>query len=163
MLKKVFFLILVISFSLFISCDLFFYPTDLYFWTLVDEYDTKNQGITDESEKNPITVKIRESSKIIMTRGEDSDETPGYNTSTEANLALNTTTFSLEENTNEITFNTIGDKEVRELNNDDYHICQDYTLTGVIKEKTYTITGSTTDSSENPSNIETKTIKIIFK
>lgn len=152
-------LLFLLSIS-FMSCDLFYTPTDIYFWSLVDEYDTTTQ--------TPIEIKLTNNTIFIMTRGENDstqNDTAGYDTKEEALAVLNSTVFELSENTNEIIFdNSNHEMEVKNLSQTegvgDYHIFQIFEISNIIKNKIYDIHGGTTGSQ---GCVDMADIKVIFK
>ncbi len=152
-------LLFLLSISI-MSCDLFFTPSDIYFWSLVDEYDTTTE--------NPIEIKLTYKTVFIMTRGENDstlNDTAGYDTYNEAAAVLESTNFVLSENTNEIIFdNSNHNKEVKDLSQTegvgDFHIFQIFEISNIIKDKIYVIHGETTGSQ---GSVDSADIKVIFK
>ncbi|MDC7244098.1 MAG: hypothetical protein ACPKM0_05715 [Pleomorphochaeta sp.] len=166
MKKRVSKLLLLCLFSIvFISCDFLFAPEDLYYWSLVDEFTEKNEDNEDEV----IVLEKRYDSLetlIVMTCGENDEDiendSPGFPTRNEAEIRMPDITFQVSVEDSSITF-TPGTKTVKELSDNDFHIYQEYAMSGVELGKTYTLIGKTIDSSNSNAIIEEGEIKIKFK
>ncbi len=148
-------LILLISFS---SCDLFYSPSDEYFWSIVDEFDQNNE--------ETVHITYKENQQFFMTRGDDNNGTPGYESESQAQSALSHTSFELSETTSELVFTAVGEKEVRDLSSagedPDYHVFQIFQISNIIKSKEYTITG-TTKENNGSDLVDSAEIVVVFE
>ncbi|MGD1818019.1 MAG: hypothetical protein ACPKNR_13380 [Pleomorphochaeta sp.] len=162
----IFLFFIAIGSIFFTSCDLISNsPNYIYFWSLVDDYYELNDGITDPELRLAISVDYNAKTYFVMTRGQNSEEedaTPGYPSEAAANLYLNSTVFTLEEDFDDLSFdNSSYTIEVRELTPGDFHIFQIFDVSDIIKNKEYSIVGVTSDSTEGL--IAMDHIKVIFK
>ena len=157
-MKKIVTLFLLSIFSLLISCELFIFPSEYYFWSLAEDYDN-NDG-------EPLILEYRADLKFIMTRGEDNGETPGYSTEEEAESAKEITSFTLSETTNHLKFdNSSNPITVKALASNteegNFHVFQIYLIRNIIKDEIYEITGKTLENGQPL--VKSKTIKVVFK
>ncbi|MCY1151284.1 MAG: hypothetical protein OWP43_02540 [Sphaerochaetaceae bacterium] len=157
-MKKVVFICLFLFFITFSSCDLFYSPSDEYFWSIVDEFDNNDE--------EPIYITYKENQQFFMTRGDDANGTPGYETVAQAQSVLTHTTFELSEKTNELVFTAVGAKEVRDLSSQGedphYHVFQIFQISNIIKNKEYTITGTTKENNGNDL-VDSAEIVVVFE
>jgi hypothetical protein len=169
MKKSLFFLFFItlssISFS---SCDLINNsPNYIYFWSLVDDYYELNDGITNPELRTAISIDYNAKTYFVMTRGqysEEEDATPGFPSEAAANLYLDSTVFTLEEDFNALTFdNSNHPITVKALSPGDFHIFQIFDVSDIIKNKEYSIVGVTNDSNDSYTTIAMDHIKVIFK